>query len=65
MHAHRTNPRNGACGIRIVLTEGQPNKALHLTPANVAKMHEYNRSFRVEGAVQGRGAQVSLSVSRS
>ncbi len=25
----------------------RPNKALHLTPVNVAKIRDYNRSFRV------------------
>ena len=38
------------------------NEALHLTPENVAKIHEYNHLFRVEGMVQGRGAQVRFIV---
>ncbi len=40
------------------------NKALHLTPVNVAKMHDDHRLFRVERALLGRGAQVSSSVGR-
>ncbi len=32
--------------------KGQPaNMALHLTPVNVAKMHDYNHSFRLAKAV--------------
>ncbi len=38
------------------------NKALHLTPVNVAKMHDDHRLFRVERALLCRGAQVSSSV---
>jgi hypothetical protein len=40
----------------------QANKALHLTPENVAKIRDYNHLFRVERTVQGCGAQVSLAV---
>ncbi len=42
--------------------QGPANKALHLTPENVAQMHEYHHLYRVERAVLGRGAQVSLAV---
>ena len=31
----------------------------------MAKIHHYNRLFCVDGAVQGRGAQVSLNVRRT
>ncbi len=42
----------------------QANKALHLTPANVAKIRDCSRLFHVASMVQGHEAQVSLSVSR-
>ncbi len=41
-----------------------PNKALHLTPVNVAKIGVIFRAVRVEGTVQGPGVQVSLAVRR-
>ncbi len=38
------------------------NKSLQRTLVNVAKIHEYNHLFRVERAVQGRGAPLNSAV---
>ncbi len=35
---------------------------LHLTPVNVAKIRDYNHSFRVGSTLEHHGAQVSLDV---
>ena len=48
----------------MLVMDTRANKALHLTPVNVAKVRVIFRAERVESAVQGRGVQVSLSVVR-
>ncbi len=40
----------------------RPNKALYLTPENVAKIRDYGHLYRVARVVQGCGAQVSFNV---
>ncbi|MDP9317053.1 MAG: hypothetical protein M3R24_40405, partial [Chloroflexota bacterium] len=44
--------RRRGCSWSLVRMDFSHGLALHLTPENVAKIHDYNRLFCMEGAVQ-------------